>query len=164
MSTPVALRSAPRSDLRRGLVGSAALALVLVVSSVSCVIGSSQAGWPRRPATLSVGMEDFAFALDRSAVPAGRIVFDVTNQGQEPHQLILLRLPEDGPPLARMLEGPGRTGLPPAAVLPPQRPGATRRAAYDLAPGRYGLICVLRGEDGEAHTSKGMHAEFQVDI
>lgn len=112
--------------------------------------------------TVAVAMEDYRFTFD-PVVPSGRVLFEVTNEGQVEHNLTLIRIPNAlDVSLAEQVGGATRRSFPPLAVVRDRRPGASDRFAVDLQPGRYGLICIARDPDGTSHASRGMTAEFDV--
>ena len=57
----------------------AALALLLVVPAAPAATGSAKA------TTVTVTMKEFKFTLSKSSVPAGVVVFKITNKGAVPH-------------------------------------------------------------------------------
>jgi uncharacterized cupredoxin-like copper-binding protein len=57
----------------------AALALLLVVPAAPAATGSAKA------TTISVTMKEFKFTLSKSSVPAGAVLFKITNKGAVPH-------------------------------------------------------------------------------
>ena len=115
---------------------------------------------PSAPASLTVTMREYRFDFNRP-VPAGRVVLRVENSGTVQHQLALIKLDPDVPPLEQQLRGGSRRAAPNIALILRQ-PGASRTLALDLSAGRYGMVCFLRAPDGEAHALKGMNAEFRV--
>ncbi len=117
---------------------------------------------PPRPASVRVTMADFYFVYP-NRVPAGRVVFDVTNAGEVPHRLSLFRLPDDGISAADHLR---TTAEPPAVplqnmtILQPEDEGTF---AVDLVPnGRYVMASLLVGPDGVNDAERGMIVEFRT--
>src|SRR6202795_2664211 len=41
--------------------------------------------------TVSVTLNEFHLKLDRSAIPAGQVTFQIANQGKEKHEFVILR-------------------------------------------------------------------------
>lgn len=116
---------------------------------------------PPRPPVVNVVMEEYSFTLDRP-VPAGRVVFQVRNEGTTGHDLVLAPLAEDIPPIHEQLRGEERRFVEPLAGIPSRPPGATGTFAVDLAPGRYALLCFEADPDGVVHARKGMARELRV--
>ena len=139
----------------------APVVLGALMLSASCDRQADAAPLPPRPATVNVTMTDFRFELDK-AVPRGRVVFRVRNEGKSRHEMDLVSLPEDLPPLDEQLRGTERRAVDAVAVLPAHAPGTTGVIAADLTRGRYALICFMSDADGEVHALKGMHSEFRV--
>lgn len=140
----------------RKLRGAATAALFGVSS---CASGAS----PQvSPLLVDVEATEYAFGHRRSVSP-GRAVFRIHNAGREAHELIVVALPPDFPPLGQQLRGTERRAVPTIARLPPTEPGETGTFAVDLVPGRYGLICFVSDFDGAQHASKGMSSELRVE-
>ncbi|HVE47470.1 MAG TPA: hypothetical protein VNA57_12090 [Acidimicrobiales bacterium] len=116
----------------------------------------------RGPKVIDVRMRDFAFDY-KGVIPGGRVVFRARNTGSEQHQLELVPLGEDYPPLDEQLRGGTRRIVLAVAGLPRRGPGKSGAFAADLVPGsRYGFVCFVEGEDGEVHALKGMSSEFRA--
>lgn len=107
-------------------------------------------------------MEDFSFKYEPS-VPAGRVVFRARNVGTVLHNMVLLPLADDLPPLSEQLRGQERRFVEPFAGVRSVRPGDSRDFAVDLVPGRrYGIICSVVDAEGTSHARKGMSSEFRA--
>lgn len=122
--------------------------------------GSSQA-LPPPPSRFDVSMGDYSFS-HLAAAPSGRVVVQLDNTGSRPHQLVLVKLPEELPPLAEQLRSDTRQAVETIANLTDRPAGSRNAIAVDLEPGRYGLVCFLRDPDGLQHHAKGMSSEFRV--
>lgn len=107
-------------------------------------------------------MAEFRFDHQRD-VPAGRVVFRVRNDGRLEHELTLLPLAEDVPPISEQISGQKRRPVSLFAGVYPRQPGATDTFAVDLVAGRrYAMLCSLRDADGTSHARKGMASEFRA--
>ena len=94
-----------------------------------------------RPPAVGVGLQEWQVSVYRSQVPAGRIRLNVTNLGEDTHDLVVRT----------------RTGKV-VRRLDPIRAGGRRRAAVRLRrPGRYTLFCSIAD-----HESRGMKAWLRV--
>ena len=104
------------------------------------------------------------YAFDHvPGLPVGRAAFRVRNAGRLTHQLILLALPPDAPPVGQVFGGSSKhQGFSPLAILPSQPPGDRATFAYDFAPGRYALVCILKDPGSGTHAQQGMSSEFRV--
>lgn len=78
-----------------------------------------------------------------TGIPAGRVVFAVTNGGTVAHELRLRPLPEDMPPIEEQLRGSDRRILTSFAGVPSLEPGQSASFAVDLVPGRRYALPVL---------------------
>lgn len=135
-----------------------------MVIAAACEGGTHQdaAPLPAKPATLTVNMADFYFVLP-SRVPAGRVVFDVTNAGQSPHQLSLFRLPEGAPAIDEQLRTSVRPTQLPLQNMAVLQPGLKSTFAVDLVPGaRYAMASLVAEGNGLADARRGMTAEFRA--
>ncbi len=146
--------------MRRGVLIALFGATVLLSGCSSSA--KSQAGLPPAPPVITVHMEDNRFTFD-PAIPTGRVVFEVRNVGKVLHNVVILPLPENLPPLEEQLRGQDRQFVEPFASVRPVRPGDSRSIAVDLGPGRrYGIICSVTDAEGKSHALKGMSAEFRA--
>lgn len=94
--------------------------------------------------------------------PRGRVVFRVRNSGALTHELILVQLAEDVPPIQEQIRSDARRAVDTIATLRNRPPGSNGTFAADLQPGRYAFICFIRDADGVSHAIKGMASEFRV--
>lgn len=106
-------------------------------------------------------MSEYRFDLKPVSTP-GRIVFDVRNTGRLEHELVLISVPDDVPPIDRQLRSEKRLVVPTVARLAPRGPGRRGTFAVDLEPGRYALVCFVKDAAGAQHAQKGMSAEFRI--
>lgn len=119
------------------------------------------------PAALDVTSTDFAYALSQDTVPAGLVRVTQQNDGEESHQVTLIKL-DDGQTadqLATALADGGDTAAAPEAYAGGPNstaPGAEDSVTVDLAAGNYALICFIPSSDGESHFQKGMVGSLTV--
>ncbi len=106
-------------------------------------------------------MSEYKFDMDGSP-PGGRVVFRARNLGRLDHELVLVALPEDLPPIQEQLRSDERRPASSIARIPPRVSGSTGTFAVDLSPGRYAFVCFVVDADGQQHARKGMSAEFRV--
>lgn len=109
--------------------------------------GETPAGEAPAPgaAHVQVTAEDtdgFRFALSRPSVPAGKVVIEFVNHGQDEHNMHVLE------PTQGSEEG----------ALPNTVPGAHPSLSLNLRPGSYTLFCSLPG-----HEAAGMKATLTVN-
>jgi hypothetical protein len=117
-------------------------------------------------ATVQVEIRDGAISVDTDRVSAGTIRFEVTNAGDEPHELIVVRA--DGPDALP----PGSTGgVDESAIEEGTRygevgtfpAGETCPGVFDLIPGDYVLFCnVVEPDAGPnaGHFERGEWVEI----
>ena len=140
--------------MRWWFFGSCALGGALAILLAGC--GGGTAAAPAAgggAASVDVVEHDFAIAVARHRLQAGRVVFHVHNRGPDRHELIVvhddgrLKLRSDGmtvdeEALQRLIVG----------GLEPGPKGDIRDLVVDLTPGRYMLLCNMYG-----HYMGGMH-------
>lgn len=106
---------------------------------------------------------DFAFEGVPADVAAGPIAFEMTNEGEVAHEMVIFALGEgvDVDELLASEEEPsddearevGGTFAP---------PGESAFANVELEPGDYAVICFIPGPEGKAHYELGMKNTFSV--
>lgn len=128
---------------------------------------------PKGVTSVNTSATEFAYEfLSGDPNGDGNIAFVLTNNGQQPHEIVLMKVAEE-PTLddlvdiavnsdpndlpAEIEEFVGRTFADPAAT-------STLAFAEPLAAGRYALMCFIPDDaDDVPHASKGMAAEFTVE-
>jgi plastocyanin len=93
------------------------------------------------PARLQVIAKEFSYTLSRSSVPAGPVVIEFVNAGQDPHNLNAVPA------------GGGDT----VAAFGLTSPGSHPDVQFTFAPGTYTLFCSLPN-----HAAMGMAAPLTV--
>lgn len=150
----------PSSRRRAAATGLAGVAVLC-----SCSGGGStrkSAPLPTGAPEVTVAMRDYAFDYNH-AIPAGRVVFRARNVGHTNHQLLVVPLPEDLPPIDEQLHGSTRQSLIEFGGTRPREPGESGTFAVDLVAGqRYALLCLLADGDGPSHAIMGMNSEFRA--
>jgi hypothetical protein len=118
-----------------------------------------------KPRVVRIVAKDFAFEAP-DEIPAGLTMIRLVNRGPSLHHIQIVQLPA-GKTLQDLLGNMQADGPPPAgAVLlgGPNVviPGDSSEAIVDLAPGTYGLMCMIPGTDGAPHMAHGMTATLRV--
>jgi plastocyanin len=114
--------------------------------------------------TIEVSMVDFAFEMSENTIQAdSTVAFNVTNDGEYPHEFFVIRLPE-GVTIEQVLDAPE----PPEGVElfggVYADPGQTGSFALEgLAPGTYTVVCFIDVPDGIPHVMRGMVAALIVE-
>ncbi len=126
----------------RVLIVALAVALVAGVAGLGAV-GAAAA---RRPAArMLVYAQEWSLWPSRTSAPAGRVVVQLWNRGQDAHDLQIRRLDAHG----HMVGAAQAVGV--------TQSGALRQATWRLGAGHYELYCSMPG-----HLKRGMHAKFVV--
>jgi uncharacterized cupredoxin-like copper-binding protein len=122
---------------------------------------------PEAPAgatEIDVELVDYAFEMSDTTAPAGDIVFNVTNTGAEPHELVMLSLPE-GVEIMDLLESEddslfAQITFYGAVWAMPGESGTL--VLTGMEPGTYTVVCFIPTAEGVPHVVEGMIAEFEV--
>ena len=109
--------------------------------------------------TVAVTLSEWAIEAD-AEVAAGAVTFDATNEGAEPHELVLVRgaTPDE---LEIGDEGLDEAALPDGAEvlgeIEPFAGGETCAGTFELEAGDYALVCnIVEASEHEAHAAEGM--------
>ena len=115
-------------------------------------------------AAVTIAAKDYVFALS-GEIRAGLRMVRVDNVGTQPHEVLLVELPNDQtihdfavtPPESQ----DGTDGKPVGGLA---SIGAGRHGYFThvFVPGRYGVICLFPDEIGRLHFTRGMLMEFTV--
>lgn len=135
--------------------------VLLAAIALSC---SAKSSYPPRPAVIVVKMTEYRFQHP-AVLSSGRTVFRVINEGHLKHELVMLKLPDDFPPINVQLHSSVRRPIPTLFFEPARQPGAAGTFAVDLVPGRYAMLCSVHDPgdpDDITHALKGMNSEFRV--
>lgn len=136
------------------------LALSVAMTSAACD-RPEQVALPAGPQVVEVEMTDFAFRYDVS-IASGRVLFRVANRGKSHHNLSLIPLSDDIPPIDQQLRGTERRAITPLATIKARPPGTRTSFAAELAPGvRYAMVCFVDDAHG-SHALRGMSSEFRT--
>lgn len=119
---------------------------------------------PEGAVTLDVTMVDNAFELSQDTLPANTpLVFDVTNNGDYPHELILIQMAQSASP-DMLLTGEltfNDIGIYAGTFAEPG--DSAQMVVLGLNPGLYYLICLVDVPDGVPHLADGMVAELTIE-
>ena len=125
---------------------------------------------PSQATPVSVALQEFAIVPSVASAPAGKVTFVAKNTGPDDvHEMVVLRTDLD--PAALPVDNDGKAdeegdGITSIGETGDVAVGATKDVAFDLAPGKYVLICniVQTEPDGskEAHYKVGMRTAFTV--
>ena len=155
-----------------GNTSAPAASAVATSGTAASVAASASAASPAPSGTtsVSVGLQEFAIAPSVASVPAGTVKFVAKNTGPDDiHEMVVLRTDLD--PAALPVDKDGKAdeegdGITSIGETGDVAVGETKEASFDLAPGKYVLICniVQTEPDGsiEAHYKVGMRTAFTV--
>jgi nitrite reductase (NO-forming) len=114
--------------------GAAAAAIAGLATASPPVSKSSE------PAYVLVSAREFRFTPSRRELPAGRVVVQLRNIGEDAHDLVIV-------------DRAGRT----IARVPRTQPGDVGERSVRLAPGRYRLVCTVAD-----HAKRGMRSRISA--
>lgn len=107
-------------------------------------------------AALTVRMTEFAFDPNDATAKAGEVTITAPNDGKVVHELVLLKT--DADPGALPKKGDEFDESKSVGEIADVEPGATKKATFDLKPGKYAMICALPG-----HYDGGMYGSLTVE-
>jgi len=118
--------------------------------------------------TVRVEANEFAFAPEEDEFDTGNLVFVIENAGQQPHHVVIERVPDDLDVEAALQSEDEPDGLVHIGATPPWEPGESATIVFsnDLEPGRYVMLCFMPDTDdpeGPPHALKGMYRDFHVN-
>jgi len=107
---------------------------------------------------------DFAFEGIPAEVPAGPVAFELTNDGDSAHEMVIIALAE-GADLDALLSSEEEPSEDEAREVggtfaPPGEGGVY--ANVELEPGTYAVVCFIPGPEGKSHHELGMRTTFTV--
>ncbi len=118
---------------------------------------------PAGAASMDLTIADGSFTLAAPSVPGGDIVINVSNTGQQPHEVLILKLPA-GTGAAEIAAAP--TGIPEGGTFIAQAtvPAGTQGTIVltDVRPGTYTVVDLLPDANGMPNVSSGMITTFEV--
>lgn len=121
--------------------------------------------------TVEITLTEFTMTPVPDEIPAGTIEFVATNEGEELHELVIVKYDGEPGDIPTDADGAADEGqLPPGTEVMEIEGfaggGKTCEAAFDLDAGNYALFCniVEEEESGvmEAHYGMGMYTSFTV--
>ena len=142
-------------------VAIAAAALMLTGAAVGCGSSSSSSSTSTSTAaqgggagTVNVALSEMKIVPAPTSGKAGSVSFDVKNNGQLPHEMVVIKTDKPAGSLGKGTTVPetgsiGETGDIAA--------GQSKTLTLNMAKGHYALICNLPG-----HYVAGMYADFNV--
>jgi uncharacterized cupredoxin-like copper-binding protein len=113
--------------------------------------------------TVGISLNEWTITADGggalSTVQAGEVLFEVHNDGQEPHELVIIKTDTDPatfPASGGKVDEEGVGEL--IGEVEEFPAGATETGTFGLQPGTYALICNIAG-----HYEQGMYTSLTVE-
>jgi hypothetical protein len=140
------------------------LRLVAVVAGIGLVVAACGGSG----STVDVSLFEWGVDPSTDSLAAGEITFAATNDGGEPHELVIVR---DVAPGDLPVDEDGRVvedDLPDGAFIgeiEEFEAGTTESATFDLEAGTYTLFCNIIEEEGgevESHYVNGMVTTIEI--
>lgn len=143
-----------------------------LVCGAAAVFGACKKPGPAAQTTqatatvVNVTATEFAFVAP-DTVAAGLVTLRFVDKGQEPHQVVVMRLDSGKtmPDLQAMMADPNMK-VPAWLAFPVGvsviAPGDSGDATAVLTPGHYVMACFIAGADGTPHIMKGMVRPLEV--
>lgn len=123
------------------------IALFLCLFAAGLPVGGvALAARPPAPAHLLVYAQEWSLWPSRTSVPAGTVIVQLWNRGQDSHDLRIRRLDAGGQMVGPIL---GAVRITPS--------GQVSQGTWHLKAGRYEIYCSLPG-----HLMMGMHTRLRV--
>ncbi|HTT30049.1 MAG TPA: plastocyanin/azurin family copper-binding protein [Solirubrobacteraceae bacterium] len=119
--------------------------LCALVAAIPAGVVATAAAAPAS-AHLLVYAQEWSLWPSRSSVPAGKVIVQLWNRGQDAHDLRIRKVGAHGHMTGPVIDGIKIT-----------LPGQVSQATWDLKAGRYELYCSMPG-----HLKMGMHARLTV--
>jgi hypothetical protein len=116
------------------------------------------------PDAVHVAVSATDFAFDFEAPPAGPVSFIMTNDGDEPHHMIIVRLFPDIT-LEEALEAPPDVEIGDLEVVSAVAMSGEQAVLTfeNLEPGEYAMACFIPTDEGTPHAFHGMAISFTVE-
>jgi uncharacterized cupredoxin-like copper-binding protein len=136
----------------------APIAGVLACIGLLAVSGCGGGSAPAAVRVIRITERDFHITAPRRLAP-GRVRLEVTNDGPDLHELIVVRDPSSRLPMRADGLTVDEDALEPRKLgsLEPGAPGSVRGLTLQLRPGRYEIFCNMAG-----HYMSGMHVVLVV--
>jgi hypothetical protein len=131
----------------------------------ACLVAPLFAAAPQTDPSISVVLTDHHFRLTAPVEP-GRLLWHVKNEGSEPHQALVIKLPDGVSEYGELawFEHGSKGPEPGERVggLESVAPGGETSFRTDLKPGKYLLLCAMKEDEGR-HYDLGMIYRFTIE-
>ncbi len=125
--------------------------------------------------TIQVSAVEYAFEGVPATIPAGKTTFVFNNDGEEIHEMIMVRYKDESLTVDDLIELSDKQARKKIEFLGAAfgPPGTVDAGTRDFAPGKYALLCFVpvgatsekaaEKAEGPPHVARGMSAEFTVE-
>ncbi len=150
----------------KGKLGSGAKVVGLASILLSLMFLAACRGGTSSFASVNVTEKEWNISPDATHVKAGKVTFNVTNGGTEPHEFLIFKsdLAIDALPISG--GAVNEDSLNKVEDSDPIEVGVTDKVSVKLAPGNYVFVCNITenppGQPAINHYMKGMHTAFVV--
>ena len=142
------------------------LFLFAILLAPAVVLASACSDEGGKDSTVGVTLTEWEVVADPGSVPAGQVSFDVDNEGEETHELLVVKTDFDAAELPTEGDGSvdeGADGIDVIGETNDIDSGDSDGRVFELDAGEYVLLCNLVHDDGEeVHYDLGMRAAFTV--
>jgi uncharacterized cupredoxin-like copper-binding protein len=110
--------------------------------------------------TVQVTEKDFELSLDQIDLPAGKVTFEVSNEGPTTHEFVVIKtdLAADQLPQSDNVVTEDADGINVIDEVEDIAAGETKELSVDLEPGHYVVICNIA-----THYGLGMRSDISVE-
>jgi len=142
------------------------LLAILLVPAALLVSGCGDEGGT--DSTVKVTLSEWDVVAEPDSVPEGEVTFDVDNEGEQEHELVVVRTAFDAAELPTEGDGSvdeGADGIDVIGETNDINDGDSDSRVFTLDPGSYVLLCNLVHEEHdekEVHYKLGMRTTFEV--
>lgn len=136
-------------------------AMLLVPAALLASACSDEGG---KDTTVKVTLTEFAVVADPKSAQEGDVTFEVDNDGDETHELVVVKTDFDGGDLPAENDGSvdaGADGIDVIGETDEIDSGDSDSRVFNLDAGKYVLLCNLVEAD-HAHFEQGMWTAFEV--
>jgi uncharacterized cupredoxin-like copper-binding protein len=140
------------------------LALAIAIPAAALAVGcgsssssSSTAGTSTAASngTVAVALTEMKIVPNPTSAPAGKVTFNVANNGALPHEMVVIKTDKPAGSLGTGSRVPETGSVGETGDI---KAGGSKTVSFDLKSGHYALICNISG-----HYAAGMHADFTVN-
>ncbi len=145
----------------------AALGGLAVIALAVGACSPAATATPASPTKVDVTLQEWAVVPSTTTIKAGEVTFNAKNDGpDDAHELVVIKT--DLGPLALPTGADGKVDEEGAGVqvigeIEEFAVGASASGTFDLAAGKYLLICNVVDAEGDAHYGKGMTIAITVE-